>query len=96
MVERTISIDLEHGHNTTGLLTSAEDCHAGRTPGLVLAPTRRSSPTRTPPGPNSLYPDNYVAESIKAGLTNLLGPLAAGTRDEVAQVLYNLVIILSL
>lgn len=36
MVERTISIDLEHGH-TTGLLTSPEDCRAGRTPGLVLA-----------------------------------------------------------
>lgn len=37
MTERTISIDLDHGHTTTGLLTSPEDCHAGRTPGLVLA-----------------------------------------------------------
>jgi predicted alpha/beta-hydrolase family hydrolase len=37
MVERTVSIDLEHGHTTTGLLTSPEDCHPGHTPGLVLA-----------------------------------------------------------
>jgi uncharacterized protein len=37
MVERTISIDLEHGHTTTGLLTSPDDCRAGCTPGLVLA-----------------------------------------------------------
>jgi uncharacterized protein len=37
MVERVLTIDLEHGRTTTGILACPEDCRPEETPGLILA-----------------------------------------------------------